>query len=478
MKSCFGYIRVSTPKQGEGVSLEVQQADISEQAGKRGLMISEWFVELETAAKTGRPIFNKMVGRLKRGHAAALMVHKLDRSSRNMVDWGVVSKLMDSGIEFYIATDPMDFSTRAGRFTADMLAVLAADFSRNQREETIKGLRGRLKQGLFPYRPPLGYLKGGKGKPKPPCPINAPLVRQLFELYGSGQHSLESARTEIHKRGLRNHLGGAISLHGVEKALSNPFYHGQIFIKRTGEVFEGVHEPIISKALFQKVQKIKSRRCGPKVTRHTHNFLGVFRCSSCAGPLVPERQKAHVYYRCHKSKCDMTAIREDRLDSAIRARLAALQLTPDSVSAMEIDWDKNGLIHKTEAERRSILARIEDCQSKLTRLADLLLDDAIDRSTYKTKHAELTFDMGHLRRALDQLPDIVTIKRDRANYVAQMSDLTLLYEKADPAERRQMLSQLFEKRTADTKAVFLASFEMTEPFFVEKFVAESEKSAI
>ena len=228
MKTCFGYIRVSTPKQGEGVSLEVQKSDISNEALRRNLAVTEWFVDLESAAKTGRTNFNRMVGRLRRGHAAAFVVHKIDRSSRNMVDWGVVTTLMESGVEFHVATDPMDFTTRAGRFTADMLAVLAADFSRNQSEETKKGLRGRLEQGLFPYRSPIGYLKGGKGKPKPPCPVMGPLVKELYDLYASGQHSLDSAHAEICRRGLRNQAGGIVSLHGIERILSNPFYHGQI----------------------------------------------------------------------------------------------------------------------------------------------------------------------------------------------------------------------------------------------------------
>jgi DNA invertase Pin-like site-specific DNA recombinase len=379
MISCFGYIRVSTQRQGEGVSLEAQRAAIEQCAQQRGLLVTEWFEELETASKAGRPIFNNMIGRLKRHHAEGLVVHKLDRSARNLRDWNTVSELMDHGIEFHIATEPIDFSTRGGRMTADFLAVIAADFSRNQREETKKGLNGRLLQGLFPFKAPLGYLDQGKGKPKVPCPERAPMIKVMYELYQTGEYSLKSLKIEMERRGLRNHFGSTLSLRGVEKILANPFYHGQILIVRTGETFDGIHEPIINQAAFKRVQAIKAQRCGPKVSKHRHAFVGLFRCAGCVGPLVPERQRGNVYYRCHKQVCAMTTIREDRLDEAIQKDLGRLQLTPTAIEQMRIDWDTGSVLDDLNAQRRSLSAKIEDRQSKISRLADLLIDRAVER---------------------------------------------------------------------------------------------------
>ncbi|WP_424991363.1 recombinase family protein [Fluviibacterium sp. S390] len=114
MTPCFAYLRVSTVRQGEGVSLQEQRAAIEHCAEQRGLLITDWFEEKETAARTGRPVFNHMISRLRKGHAQGLVVHKLDRSARNLRDWAVVSELMDSDIAFHIATEPIDFTTRGG----------------------------------------------------------------------------------------------------------------------------------------------------------------------------------------------------------------------------------------------------------------------------------------------------------------------------------------------------------------------------
>ena len=87
MKPCFGYIRVSTARQGDGASLEAQKDAITGFASQNNLTITEWFEEQETASKTGRPIFDSMLRDLGRGAAAGVVMHKIDRSSRNYSDW-------------------------------------------------------------------------------------------------------------------------------------------------------------------------------------------------------------------------------------------------------------------------------------------------------------------------------------------------------------------------------------------------------
>jgi len=75
MKKCFGYIRVSTAKQGEGVSLEAQKDAIQAYAERNNLAIIKWYEEKETAAKQGRPLFNAMVRELKQGKAEGVNKH-------------------------------------------------------------------------------------------------------------------------------------------------------------------------------------------------------------------------------------------------------------------------------------------------------------------------------------------------------------------------------------------------------------------
>jgi DNA invertase Pin-like site-specific DNA recombinase len=113
MKNYFGYIRVSTAKQGEqGVSLQEQRDAIARYAERNGLGIMEWFEERETAAKRGRPIFAKMLKLLKRGKAGGVIIHKIDRSARNLKDWADLGQLIDEGIDVRFSQESLDLNTR------------------------------------------------------------------------------------------------------------------------------------------------------------------------------------------------------------------------------------------------------------------------------------------------------------------------------------------------------------------------------
>ncbi|MEP0278545.1 MAG: recombinase family protein, partial [Nitratireductor sp.] len=327
MKSCFGYVRVSTQKQGEGVSLEAQKDAILRFAAGNEIEITAWFEEKQTAAKSGRPVFATMLKALRRRKADGVVMHKIDRSARNFADWAKIGELADAGIDVHFATESLDFRSRGGRLSADIQAVIAADYIRNLRDETIKGINGRLKQGLYPFWAPIGYCNNGGGKPKTPDPNKAQHVRRLFELYASGQHSINSLRKEIEQHGLRNSRGKPVSKTGIETILNNPFYCGLIRIKRTGAVYEGVHEPLISPALFDRVQEIKANKSGKKVTRHNHTYRGLFRCANCARAMIAERQKGHVYYRCHEPSCPTKCVREEDVEEEVRQVLSRIRLS-------------------------------------------------------------------------------------------------------------------------------------------------------
>jgi site-specific DNA recombinase len=116
------------------------------------IAITDWFAEQVSAAKGGRPVFTRLVATLKSKKNTGPIIHKIDRGSRNLWNWAELGELMDQGAEVHCAHESIDLHTRSGRLSADILAVVAADYIRNLREETIKGMNGRFRQGLFPFR--------------------------------------------------------------------------------------------------------------------------------------------------------------------------------------------------------------------------------------------------------------------------------------------------------------------------------------
>jgi site-specific DNA recombinase len=455
MKSCFGYVRVSTQKQGEGVSLEAQKEAITAFASRHGLRVIEWFEEKETAAKSGRPIFSRMLKLLKRGKATGLIIHKIDRSARNLKDWAIISDLSDKGIDVHFATESLDFRSRGGRLTADIQAVIAADYIRNLREETKKGIDGRLKQGLYPFRAPIGYLDNGRGKPKTPCSVKGPLIKRLFALYASGAHSLRSLHKTADQLGLRNHQGRKLSLHGIETILRNPFYCGTIVIQKTGATYEGIHEPLIDISTFRQVKRQKSEKSGKKVTRHNHLYRGLFRCALCDAALSPERQKGAVYYRCQRPDCPTTTIREDMLEQAVTKRLQSLTMCPEVAASLVTDLTAwiNG---PDQANwQRSVDLRIDQARTRLDRLTDLLLDGTIIKTDYEVKKRQLVSELAELEEEARQAKEGLPNEADLQNFLELATTLDLQYISATNDEKRQMVQNCFSNRTLDRKSLCL-----------------------
>ena len=175
-------------------------------AERQGLQITEWFEEGLTAAKKGRPLFSKMMKGLKTGRRRRRH-HPQDRPQCSQPPGLARTRRPHrrGSHDVHFVNENIDLRSRGGRLSADIQAVIAADYIRNLSEETRKGMYGRLKQGVYPFCAPPGYKNTGPGgRLKQIDAVRAPFIRQAFELYASGRYTLDTLLAELHRRGLRN----------------------------------------------------------------------------------------------------------------------------------------------------------------------------------------------------------------------------------------------------------------------------------
>lgn len=390
----FGYIRVSTAKQGQhGSSLQEQRDAIEAFAQQRNFLVSEWFEDRETAAKKGRTQFLRMMARLESGKATGVILHKIDRGARNLWDWARIQGLLDSGVEVHFVHDNLDMGSRGGRLAADIQAVVAADYVRNLRDEVLKGQRGRLKQGLYPWGAPLGYRNNGEGQVKTLDPIKGPLVRLAFELYATGQYSFDTLRIELQRRGLVRTNGKPLSRRSFTSMLRNPFYTGVIRVK--SEHYSGVHEPLVGARLFRDVQAVLDGKAKKGPTKHNYLYRKLFNCAGCGSVLVGERQKGIVYYRCHKSICPGTGLREDAISAEFARAFAGLHFTEQDLEEMRplIEEDED-VWSKNQAERvKAADLRVIALEERARRLTDLYVDKMIDCEAYQARRETVILEL-------------------------------------------------------------------------------------
>lgn len=464
MKSYFAYIRVSTAKQGEhGSSLHEQRDAILAFATRNGLQISEWFEERETAAKVGRYEFTRMLKALRKGSASGVIFHKIDRSARNLKDWSVIQDLADQGIDVRFSQESVNLGSNEGRLTGDFLAVIASHYIRNLREEVKKGIRGRLKQGLYPLAAPLGYLDQGGGKPKIPDPIRAPFIQDAFELYAAGL-ALPALSDELHRRGLRSRSGRHLSVSRLAELLRNPFYIGIIRMRQSGEHYDGIHRPIVSKTLFDRVQRVLDGKANAKTVVHEFLFRRVVACSGCNRRLIGERQKGHVYYRCHTRNCPTLSFREEAIDDAIRSHFRPLILSDEELAELfELNsrLEDNWAIKKTGYEN-AIALQIDGVSNRLSRLMDAYIDQAIERPLFEEKKLTLLKERKALEERRAELSaDEAFLPRKVRDFLELVKTLSLSYELGNVQEKRDIIKIVTSNLLAEGKNVVI---ELRSPF--------------
>lgn len=459
----IGYIRVSTPRQGEGVSLEVQRDAISGYAERNHLPITLWLDEKETAGKRGRPVFNHAMKLLRQRKHRGIILHKLDRGARNLNDWADLGELVDQGIEVHFVTESLDLQTRGGRLSADIQAVVAADFVRNQREETRKGLYGRLKQGLYPWRAPLGYRDNGKGKVKTIDPVRGPLVRRAFELYGTGTFNYQTLGDELHRLGLQNYNGSRVTRNGLATILHNTFYCGVIQIKKVHQSFAGKHEPLIGKSLFDRVQAVLTGKFNARVQRHAFAFRRLFSCAVCGYALTGEYHKGHVYYRCHGEHFPRASIREDVIEQKILELIGPLKYEDEEKAyfsgrllKLREDWKT-----KVDEETRSFKLTLDHIKDRRNRLTDAYLDQVVDKATFEERKTSLLFEEKTIEENLKILARGERGPAKIENFLELAGSALLSYQKGNPEERREIVKIVTSNRTVHEKTLYL---EPSNPF--------------
>ncbi|MGJ8665160.1 MAG: recombinase family protein [Patiriisocius sp.] len=457
MKNVYGYIRVSDQKQIDGASLSEQERIIKEYAVKNNLNILEWFKETRTAAKKGRPQFTKMMDLLQKGNAGGVVIHKIDRSARNLHDWASVGDLIDKGIEVHFAHESLDMTERGGRLSADIQAVMASDYVRNLRQEALKGLYGRLKQGIYPFRAPIGYTNTGKGAVKTINEKESKLIVMLFELYVHENHSIRSLVQIMKNNGLRNWRGNPLSKTSISRIINNPFYMGLMKVK--GKIFEGSHEPIISPRLYKQAQiKINGRIKSTNSFRHNYLFRGLMNCHLCSRSMIGELQKGMVYYRCHQKDCPTKTRREDFVEQSVINFLKHIKLTDDEHRIFKNILNEH--VQNKEQSKEILLKglnlQLNDISLKEQKLVDAYLENLIDKEelnerkkNYKEQIWDLKYRKDRIENENNEMLKILTEALELCKLPINM------YHSATREEKRMMLKMMVSNFAVNEKRVMI-----------------------
>jgi DNA invertase Pin-like site-specific DNA recombinase len=345
LKYCL-YARKSTESEERQIlSIDSQVNEMLQISERENLEIVDIRREAHSAKDSGeRPVFKEILADIKRGRFNGILAWDASRISRNAGDLGSVVDLMDQKLLFEIRTFSQTFINSPNEKFLLMILCSQAKLENDNRVINVKrGLRTRCEMGLRPGLSPTGYLKDKHADRR--CqsnidPERASVIKKMFEKVAyekwSGKKLYMWLRHELNFRTAagKKHL----SLGNIFRILYNPFYYGMFeYPKNSGNWYQGKHEPLITKELFDLAQaQLKNNVM--RVENQEFAFTKLMICGLCeSGISACEKWKKHqngnvhryVYYGCTKNKdknCKCGYIEEKELINQFETMLDKIDL--------------------------------------------------------------------------------------------------------------------------------------------------------
>lgn len=353
------YARKSTEQdERQALSIDSQVNEMMQMAEKEGLEIVEVRREAHSAKESGqRPVYREILEDVRREKFNGIIVWHPDRLSRNAGDLGELVDLMDQKLLVEIRTNGQTFTNNPSEKFLLMILCSQAKLENDNKSINVKrGLKARVEMGLWPAPAPCGYIKEKRMDRK--CetlvdPERAPVVKKMFEKVAyekwSGRKLYNWLKFELNFRALpsKKHL----SLGNIYRILENHFYHGVFeYPKNSGNWYQGKHEPLVSKELFDLVQEqLKGNELKTRQEKE-FAFTRLMTCGLCGSGISAEEKykklkngkiNTHIYYGCTKSRdkhCKCGYINETELIKQLQELIDTVEL------------NETGIIKKIKAE--------------------------------------------------------------------------------------------------------------------------------
>ena len=458
MDNVILYVRVSTDEQaGRGYSLRDQEQKLLAYCQTNNLNVLAIYREDYSAKTFKRPEFKKLLEFCKKNKKSVNQVIfiKWDRFSRNTAEsYQMIATFNSLAIRVNAIEQPLDLTIpEQGLMLAVYLSIPEVENHRRSLNVT-SGMRRALKEGRYVGNAPLGYDNGRDSAKKPLLIPNkdAVLIQEAFELMATGIYNQKEILTKLKAKGLKS------SKTPFSNLLKNPIYYGGIFIKAYKDeketIINGLHEPLITKALFDKVQDVLNNRRQKHHTKHKKlndkfPLKGFLLCPVCNNPLTAStskgRTKHYSYYHCI-SPCNGRYALED-VSNWFNDYLDSISLNGPIKKLFE-EIVKEQLSNSAESTKigPKHFENIKKIEQKLERLQDMFVDGEIDKTDYQTTKIRYENLIAELKEKENKVIDEKSIIELYQKAINKMESIGKQYNNTDIEGKRLLLGSIFPNK--------------------------------
>ena len=308
----------------------------------------------------------------------------------------------------------------------------------------------------------------------------APLVRKTFELYATGDWPLTALHAEIARLGLRNSKGGILSRSKLAEVLRSRAYLGKVVYR--GAEYEGKHEPIISRELFDKVQAVFAEHdyAGVRVRRGGHYLRGVLYCGSCEERLSSDVKKGrYEYFYCLGMHESRTPCREHYtparpIERQVEGIYETIRIRPEVYRSVERDLKLEVAAREKDRGRNGERAarRLTQLASERDKLLRAYYADAIPLEMLKREQSRIDGEVQEAEASLELAGENLTSAKELIEHTLHLlSNCHRAYKRASSADRKKWNRAVFER-------VLVKGGQVTEAVIKEPFACVLAKGSL
>jgi site-specific DNA recombinase len=421
--------RVSSKEQEQGFSLPAQTKFLRAYGAQIDVTIVKEFSFAESAKEQGRKHFNEVLEYLRTHREVTVaLFEKTDRLSRNMKDYVAVEELVEAlDIEIHLVKEGQILrkTTKSqDRLVQGIFALLARNYIQNMQEEISKGQVAKAEKGQFPGRARYGYMHDRITRTIVEQPKKGEVVRSMFRLYATGEHSVDSLRKSI-----LTETGEKISKANIHRMLKDRFYIGY-FVWR-GVEYQGKHPHLTDYATFARVQDVVSGRTGnkSKSRKHSFAFTHLVTCSKDGCLLTAELAKGkYTYYRCsfgkgrHKVPFIPEPMLADLLGQAVMQIRIPAQVAENILAALVADQERVATARRGELD--SATQRLNEIEGFKRQAYRDRLYGVIDESLWRSINIDWNAEQLRLQTVLQSTSDDALHQIDTVRKTLELAQIS------------------------------------------------------
>lgn len=456
---------------------------LTELAKYRNLFVAVILKEVVSGESlSSRPEMLKGLELINTGQYAGILCMDIDRLSRgDSMDSGYIMQVLKvNNCKIVTPDKTYDLENESDEQFTDMKFLFSRFELKTITKRLVNGRNTSASEGKYlGSLPPYGYeiykLPGEKGNSLKIIPDEAEVIKIIFDMYVNQQKGYNTIAAELNNLGFTTKTNIAWSQSSVVHVITNPLYTGKIrwkYMKQNKsfedgklvkkkrryyeyEVYDGLHEPIISEELFKRAEEIRNTKYIPPVSKEKtlqSPFAEILFCANCGEIIkrkVPsqkqfEEHHTRPWYRC-KGKCGGRIINCDRLEIAVVEEMKSW-LHNYTIKIEEPEQSNN--IEKALTVIQNQIVNLQEQQNKI---CDLLEKGVYTIELFTKRNAALTEEITTLKNKEETLRNEIKVEVDKTKFIPMTQQLLDSYDSLTPAEKNKIWKLLLEKVTCYRK---------------------------